>query len=139
MPIFQFIAQIDPNNHISYYANCKNEKSYIRNIRCQWKKTYKSIFENNKVPTIHSIIGGQHGLFECVELAVDTQCEDGICYQMTDKEVLKFFINLDKSAININKLNFCKSRYNDEYRNKKKLTFLDLSRKHNSMDDIMSY
>lgn len=130
MPIFQFIAQIDENDHISYYANCKNEKTYIRNIRCQWNKIHKTKYEETGEASIHSIIGGQHGAFECVELAVDTQCENGICYNMSEKECLKFFINLDKSAININKLNFNKVNYNIGYRNKKKLTFRDLTPPH---------
>ena len=59
MPIYQFIAELENENYITYYARCKNVKQYIRNLRYQWNKNYKHTYDNNA--TIYSIIGGANG------------------------------------------------------------------------------
>ena len=128
MAIYQFIAELENDNYITYYARCKNVKAYIRNIRCQWNKKYKSEYERNPNATIYSIIGGAHGEFDYTQLQLETQCDKGICKPQNEKDTLQFFINIDKSSINLYKMNFNKVAYNKQYReDKKKLTFMDLS------------
>jgi hypothetical protein len=121
MPIFQFTVEHRDGEMYSYYANCKNVSSYIRNIRSKWKNKYSKLYENaNPQMTIYSIIGEKYGKYEYREIGFCLQDEDGVCDSFDDKRNLQFFINIDRNCINKYTHEFDKIKYNNKYRTKKK-------------------
>lgn len=145
MPVVQFTVYADknfikancvPTNYqvtdddckFTYYAKCKDYKSYVRNIRCIWNKEKKQLHENGDLQiNIYGIIGGIFGevlIIEHEERVETSYNSDGEYIEETygDKELLTRLINLDPNCINVNKLTFCKKSYNKEYRQRIKMT-----------------
>jgi len=121
MPIFQFTVEHRDGAIYSYYANCKDVCSYIRNIRSKWKNKISKLYDDaNPQMTIYSIIGEKYGTYEYREIGCCLQGEDGVCDELDDKRNLQFFINIDKNCINKYTHDFDKIKYNKSYKYKKK-------------------
>jgi len=145
MPVVQFTVKIPidlisamcmPDNYevqesdcrMSYYAKCKDYKSYVRNIKCIWNKEKKLLHESGDHQfNIYGIIGGVWGdvlIIEHEQREESYYTTDGeykIDYY-TDKKLQQRLIECDPNCININRLDFCKTNYNKQYRQQQKMT-----------------